>query len=105
MKKKTKSQSKPTKQTSDRPVHYFTKEYLDQVKDATPAQIVRYLEESKQVYYAGLNQNAEKQEASTLISLRVPKDLLEAFKAKAELRNIKYQTLIKKLMLECISGK
>jgi len=105
MKKKSKPQPKAQKSTSDRPVQYFTKEYLEQVKGATPAQIVRYLEESKQVYFAGLNQNAEKQEASTLISLRVPKDLLEAFKAKAELRNIKYQTLIKKLMLEYISGK
>jgi predicted DNA binding CopG/RHH family protein len=100
-----KRKPRTAKQTLDRPVQYFTKEYLDQVKDATPDQIVRYLEESKQVYFAGLNQNAEKQEASTLISIRIPKDLLEAFKAKAELRNIKYQTLIKKLMLEYISGK
>jgi predicted DNA binding CopG/RHH family protein len=101
MKKKSQNQTVTTK----RPVQYFTKEYLDQVKNATPTQIVRYLEESKRVYYAGLQDNAEKQEASTLISIRIPTDLLQAFKATAEMHNTKYQTLIKKLMRDYIGGK
>jgi predicted DNA binding CopG/RHH family protein len=101
MKKKSRNKSKP----AERPVHYFTKEYLESVKDATPTQIVRYLEESKRIYYAGLKDNAEKQEASTLINIRIPTDLLDAFKATAELHNTKYQTLIKKLMRDYIGGK
>jgi predicted DNA binding CopG/RHH family protein len=89
-----------------RPVQYFTKEYLEQVKYATPEQIVHYLEESKRIYYASMQSDkAQNSDESVLISLRVPRDLLEAFKAKAELHNTKYQTLIKQLMKKHLSGK
>lgn len=40
---------------------------------------------------------------SKLISMKIPENLLRTFKAKCEAKDLKYQTQIKKLMLEWLS--
>jgi len=41
---------------------------------------------------------------SRLISLKVPEDLLEAFRARCRLEGFRYQTQIKRLMNEWLRG-
>lgn len=106
-------------------VQYFTQEYLDSVHGANPEQIIEYLENFRALQFGLLSpsfaQNqpplqshsgpqlkppapAQSQSKSLtpspskLISLKVPPTLLQQFKAKAQARNIPYQTQIKVLM-------
>jgi len=74
-------------------VQYFTDEYLEQTSKATPLQILEYLEQYRLMQ--GAKMPAKK---SKLISMKIPEDLLQAFRAKCEIKNIKYQTHIKTLM-------
>lgn len=73
-----------------KPVQYFSDEYLEQCKDATPEAILEFLES-----FRLMNSTTSK---SKLISMKIPETLLSSFRAKCELENIKYQTQIKKLM-------
>jgi len=73
-----------------KPVQYFSDEYLEQCKDATPEAILDFLES-----FRLMNSTTTK---SKLISIKIPEALLSSFRAKCELENIKYQTQIKKLM-------
>lgn len=74
-----------------RAVQYFTKEYLERCKAMTPDEILEFLENFRQLV-------ARKSEKCKLISLKVEPRLLEAFKAKAVMRKVPYQTQIKRLM-------
>ena len=76
-----------------RPVQYFTPEYLERCRGMKPAQIVRFLEG-----FRGLLTTARPPGKSRLISVKVPESLLAAFKAKAGLTGVPYQTQIKRLM-------
>ncbi len=76
---------------SNRPIQYFTAEYLERCKDMTPDQILQFLEDFRRL-------SEIKPEKCQLISLRIEPSLLNAFKAKAKLHNMPYQTQIKKLM-------
>ena len=73
-----------------KPVQYFSDEYLEKCKKMNCSQILRFLEDFRKLQ--------EKTDPSILISLKVPKSLLENFKSKATKSNIKYQTQIKNLM-------
>lgn len=75
-----------------RPIQYFSKEYLDRCSSMTPEQIIQFLEDFRAICLK------EKPQKSRLISIKVPEDLLRAFKAKAKLNGIPYQTKIKRLM-------
>jgi len=77
-------------------VQYFTQEYLEQCKKMKPKDILRFLED-----YRCLNAQPSK---TKLISLKVEENMLNAFKQKAEISNIKYQTQIKKLMYEWLKN-
>jgi uncharacterized protein (DUF4415 family) len=72
-------------------------EYLKMTKGVTATQAADFLESYR------LLQGAKDVE-SILISLRVPSDLLETFKAKCEISGEKYQTQIKKLMRQFVEG-
>lgn len=74
-----------------RPVQRFTDEYLATCREMTPAQIIRFLDDFRRLH-------AGSRAPSRLISLKVPEDLLEAFKTKARLTRRPYQTKIKDLM-------
>lgn len=76
-----------------KPVQYFTKEYLEKCSKMTPDQIIEFLENYRQLV-------AETPRKCQLISLKIDPALLDAFKVKAELEGIPYQTKIKQLMKE-----
>ena len=75
-----------------RPVQYFSDEYLEQCRAATPGQIAEFLES-----YRLMQQPPGK---SKLISIKIPEPLLAAFRQKCDLEGVKYQTRIKQLMKE-----
>lgn len=74
-----------------RPVQLFTDEYLAQCRRMTPDQVIRFLEDFRRL-------QASQPSRSKLISLKVPEDLLEAFRTRAQLEGVPYQTQIKRLM-------
>jgi predicted DNA binding CopG/RHH family protein len=77
-------------------IQYLPKEYLKRCEGATPDQIIEFLEN-----YRKLFSNAR--EKSQWVSLKVELSLLEAFKRRAELEGISYQTQIEKLMKEWLN--
>lgn len=83
---------------TERALQIFTDEYLEYAKQLTPRQIVDFLEDFRQIAAAGRPQK------SKLISMKVPEDLLQAFKIKAKLDGKPYQTLIKDLMRNWLLG-
>ena len=71
----------------------FSSEYLDQCKKMTPDQIIKFIEDFRNLY------SMQKRRCKTkLISIKIPEDLLQAFKFKAASINVQYQTQIKLLM-------
>ena len=81
----------------EKPVQYFSKEYLNQCKKMTTPQIVKFLEDFRELHL-GLN----KKEKSTLISIRIDNVLLQTLKTKAELEDKPYQTMIKEILKQAI---
>ena len=73
-------------------VQYFSDEYLEQCRDMTPDQIIQFLDDFRQLHGAN---NPSK---SRLISIKVPENLLNAFKVQAARNGMPYQTQIKALM-------
>ena len=80
-----------------RPVQKFSDEYLERCGEMSHDEIVRFLDDFRRIH-------GNKRRQSRLISMKVPDDLLAAFKAKARLCNVRYQTQIKKLMTEWLKG-
>jgi len=73
-----------------RPVQRFSAEYLERVRKTTPNQIVRFLDEFRQIHAS--------RRPSRLISMRVPEPLLASFKERCRMEGIPYQARIKELM-------
>ena len=82
-----------------KPVQYFSDEYLEQCRQMTPEQIIQFLDDFRQLH------GAKASTRSKLISIKVPENLLGAFKAKAAHTGIPYQTQIKTLMREWVLQK
>lgn len=78
-----------------RPVQFFTDEYLEQCQKMTADQVVSFLEDFRRLH-------ARRPTRSRLISLKVPEDLLQAFRQRAELAGVPYQAQIKRLMREWV---
>ncbi len=74
-----------------RPVQKFSDEYLERCREMSHDEIVRFLDDFRCIH-------GKPHVRSRLISLKVPEDLLAAFRAKARLCNVPYPTQIKKLM-------
>ncbi len=74
----------------------MSKEYLEQCKEMTPEQIIQFLED-----FRTLHSSVERSK-SKLISIKIPENLLNAFKTKSKLEGTPYQTQIKKLMTEWV---
>ncbi|MDH3588761.1 MAG: hypothetical protein OEQ74_05095 [Gammaproteobacteria bacterium] len=72
-------------------VQKFSDEYLARCAEMSPEEIVRFLDDFRRIH-------GSRRAPSRLISMKVPEDLLAAFKAKAKLAGTPYQTQIKKLM-------
>ena len=75
-----------------KPVQYFSDDYLEQCKSFSTDAIVEYLENFRRLQAAD--------DKSRLISIKIPESLLDSFRTKAELHQVKYQTKIKQLMLQ-----
>ena len=78
---------------NERPVQYFTEEYLESCKKMTTEQIVKFLDDFRK-----LHAQPVQSEKSKLISIKIPENLLSAFRQKSELNGLRYQTQIKELM-------
>ena len=76
---------------SERPLQYFSDEALARSRKLTPEQALRFLEEFRVL-------RAPPVAKSRLISVRVPEDLLDAFKAEAKRAGVPYQAQLKRLM-------
>lgn len=79
----------------NRAVQYFSDEQLQRSRALSATEKMRFLDEYRQLH--GRRQADIK---SKLISLKIPEDLLEQFKARCEQDSVKYQTKIKQLMRE-----
>ena len=75
-------------------IQKFSKEYLEQCRKMRPEQIVSFLDDFRRLHSLGASDSMQ------LISIKVPRSLLRAFRQKAELNGLRYQTLIKELMKE-----
>ena len=73
-------------------IQLFSDKYLAQCEQLSAEQIVKYLEDFRIV-----NMPLKKPE-SKLISIKIETDLLEAFKTKARLDGVPYQSRIKAIM-------
>jgi len=73
-------------------VQHFSDDYLERCKDMTPDQILQFLDDFRQLHGTGTRSR------SKLISIKIPENLLSAFKARAALMGTPYQTQIKALM-------
>ena len=73
----------------------FKKKDLSQIGNTDATQIAKFLEDFQHMI-AGIDDKTK------MISLRVPENILSAFKFKAERRNLKYQSLIIDLMRKWI---
>lgn len=72
-------------------IQYFTDEYLQECRGLTPDQIISFMEDFRTLHGSA-------PASSKLISMKVPEDLLNAFKAKARMTHTPYQAQIKVLM-------
>jgi predicted DNA binding CopG/RHH family protein len=72
-------------------VQYFSDDYLARCRDMSADQVLRFLDDFRHLH-------GTKPAPSKLISIKVPEDLLEAFKARARMAGMPYQTQIKTLM-------
>ena len=79
-----------------RPVQKFSAEYLESTREASPDEVVLFLEEFRLLH--------SPKGPSRLISMRVPEALLASFKAKCNLDGARYQTRIKELMAEWLDS-
>ena len=69
----------------------FSDDYLARCRQMSPDEIVRFLEDFRRIH-------ASQPARSRPINIRIPEDLLAAFKTKAGLDRVPYQTKIKELM-------
>lgn len=72
--------------------HRFTAEELERGLSMTPPQVLRFLEAYRELHLPRAKQR------SKLISLKLSEPLLQAFKNKAQMSGVPYQTQIKALM-------
>ena len=87
-----------TESPPERPVQRFSEAYLDRCRALSPEEIVRFLEDFRKLHGAA-------NVPSRAISIRVPEPLLAAFRARARLLGVPYQTQIKRLMRDWLEGR
>ena len=80
-------------------IQFFSDDYLAQCKQLSTGQIVKYLEDFRVVNMP------IKKPVSKLISIKIETDLLEAFKTKARLDGVPYQSRIKAIMRDWLKSE
>lgn len=79
------------KKTAPRPVQFFSDEYLERCRAMKPVELLEFLESFRLLHGRAPSR-------SRLISLKVPENLLDAFRSRCRLEGVRYQTQIKRLM-------
>lgn len=77
---------------TDRPVQYFSDDYLAHCAEMSAEQVCEFLEDYRQIVLGS------GRVPRTTISVRVQDPLLRAFRRKAEALGVPYQTQIQRLM-------
>jgi predicted DNA binding CopG/RHH family protein len=78
----------------ERPIQYFSDDYLEQASACSTTEIAQFLEDMRLLHHAIMPRSQTK-----LISLKIPEQLLTSFKTRCKLEGSKYQTKIKELMV------
>lgn len=86
-----------------RPIQYFSDEYLKVSQKMTTREIFDFLENFQ--HLVAKNKTNFVKDKSILISLKVPENLLNDFKGRCERSGLKYQSQIKKLMVEWLRNR
>lgn len=81
-----------------RATQHFSESYLKESQRLSPTDVVRFIEEFQRIH------SQSEAGDSVMISLRIDRGLLEAFRTRAKLEGIRYQTKIKSLMEEWIKS-
>lgn len=81
----------------EKPIQYFNKDYVEKCRGLTPDQILEFLEDFKTLMLGA-------PEKCQLISIKIEPSLLKAFKFKAKMAGVPYQSQIKKLMKEWVGS-
>ncbi len=85
-----------------KPVQFFSDEYLESTRKASPTQIASFLEEYRTLQaHAQLKIN---QGPTKLISIRLPIRLLAKLKALSKTKSIPYQSLMKQMLEKCLNN-
>jgi predicted DNA binding CopG/RHH family protein len=79
-------------------VQYMSKAQIEAGLKMSIRERLRFLEQFRRIA-AGVGASKSK-----LISIKIPEDLLHAFRQKCELENLTYQTQIKDLMRQWLTG-
>lgn len=79
----------------EKAIQYLSDEYLQACKKLSAKEILQFLENFRLIHGDKVSQGKSK-----LISIKIPENLLLAFKARAKLEGVPYQSLIKRLMIE-----
>lgn len=82
--------SKNPESEKTRVVQEFSPEYLARCQKMSPEEILSFLDQFRRIHGNSVIQKSK----SKLISMKVPEDLLQAFKTKAELEGMRYQSQI-----------
>lgn len=80
-------------------IQFFSDEYLTQCRQLSVEQVVRYLDNFRQI-----NKPVAKPKTK-LISMKIELDLLEAFKTRARLDGVPYQSRIKQIMRDWLEAQ
>ena len=83
-----------------RAIQYFSDESLKRSRALTTDQIITFVENFRILHTLDATQGKSK-----LISIKIPENLLNAFRIHAELKGKKYQTMIKDLMLASLESR
>ncbi len=86
------------KKPPQRPVQFFSDEYLERCRAMKPEEVLEFLENFRLLH-------GRVPGRSRLISLKIPEPLLEAFRARCRLEGVRYQTQIKRLMSDWLGSR
>lgn len=82
----------------ERPIQYLDDSYIERCRGMTADQILEFLDDYQKMFF-GVTEKCQ------AISLKVEPSLLRAFRTKAKLSGVAYQTQIKKLMRDWVAGQ
>lgn len=72
-------------------MQFFSEEYLERCRAMKPEEVLEFLEGFRLLH-------GRSSARSRLISLKIPENLLDVFRARCRLEGVRYQTQIKRLM-------